>query len=42
MRRLRVAGTARASFYVYSEEADVDALVAGVESARELFARAGS
>jgi cysteine desulfurase/selenocysteine lyase len=42
MRRLGVAGTARASFYVYSEEADVDALVAAVESARELFARAGS
>jgi cysteine desulfurase / selenocysteine lyase len=42
MRRLGVAGTARASFYVYNDEADVDALVAGVESARDLFARAGS
>ena len=42
MRRLGVAGTARASFYVYNDEADVDALVAGVESARELFARAES
>jgi cysteine desulfurase/selenocysteine lyase len=41
MRRLGVAGTARASFYVYNDEADVDALVAGVESARDLFARAG-
>jgi cysteine desulfurase/selenocysteine lyase len=41
MRRLGVAGTARASFYVYNDDADVDALVAGVESARELFARAG-
>jgi cysteine desulfurase / selenocysteine lyase len=40
MRRLGVAGTARASFYVYNDDADVDALVAGVESARELFARA--
>lgn len=38
MRRLGVPGTARASFYVYNDEADVDALVAGVESARELFA----
>jgi cysteine desulfurase / selenocysteine lyase len=38
MRRLGVAATARASFYVYSDEADVDALVAGVESARRLFA----
>jgi cysteine desulfurase/selenocysteine lyase len=37
-----VAGTARASFYVYNDDADVDALVAGVESARELFARAES
>jgi cysteine desulfurase/selenocysteine lyase len=40
MRRLGVAGTARASFYVYNDEADVEALVAGVESARELFASA--
>jgi cysteine desulfurase/selenocysteine lyase len=42
MRRLGVAGTARASFYVYNDEADVDALVAGVESARDLFARTGT
>jgi cysteine desulfurase/selenocysteine lyase len=42
MRRLGVSGTARASFYVYNDDADVDALVAGVESARDLFARAGS
>jgi cysteine desulfurase / selenocysteine lyase len=42
MRRLGVAGTARASFYVYNDESDVDALIAGVETARELFARAGS
>jgi cysteine desulfurase / selenocysteine lyase len=40
MRRLGVAGTARASFYVYNDDADVDALVAGVESTRDLFARA--
>jgi cysteine desulfurase/selenocysteine lyase len=37
MRRLDVPATARASFYVYNTEADVDALVAGVERARELF-----
>jgi cysteine desulfurase/selenocysteine lyase len=37
MRRLNVPATARASFYVYSDEADVDALVAGVERAREVF-----
>jgi len=37
MRRLNVPATARASFYVYSDESDVDALVAGVERAREVF-----
>ncbi len=37
MRRLGVAATARASFYVYNEEADVDALVAGLRRAGELF-----
>ena len=37
MRRLEVPATARASFYIYNDEADIDALVAGVERARELF-----
>ena len=37
MRRLRLPATARASFYVYSTVADVDALVAGVHRAREVF-----
>jgi len=37
MRRLGVSATARASFYLYSDESDVDALVAGVEHAREVF-----
>ena len=37
MRRLNVAATARASFYVYNEEADIDALVAGLRRAGELF-----
>jgi cysteine desulfurase/selenocysteine lyase len=37
MRRLGVAATARASFYVYNDESDVDALVEGLESAKELF-----
>jgi cysteine desulfurase/selenocysteine lyase len=37
MRRLNVPATARASFYIYSDESDVDALVAGVEHAREVF-----
>lgn len=37
MRRLNLPATARASFYVYNTEADVDALVAGVNHAREVF-----
>jgi cysteine desulfurase/selenocysteine lyase len=36
-RRLNVPATARASFYVYNTEADVDALVEGVERARSVF-----
>ena len=38
MRRLDVPATARASVYVYNDEADVDALVAGVMKAKQLFA----
>lgn len=38
MRRLGVAATARASFYIYNDESDVDALVAGVQQASALFA----
>jgi cysteine desulfurase/selenocysteine lyase len=38
MRRLGVSATARASFYLYNDEADVDALVRGVERAKEVFA----
>jgi len=37
MDRLGVAATARASFGVYNEEADVDALITAVEAAQELF-----
>ena len=37
MRRLDVAATARASFYVYSGAEDVDALVSGLVRAKELF-----
>ena len=40
MRRLDVAATARASFYVYNDEADIDALVAGIIKAREIFSYA--
>ena len=37
MRRLGVTATARASFYVYNEPSDIDALVAGLRQAGELF-----
>ena len=40
MRRLAVAATARASFYVYSDESDVDALVDGVREAQRVFGTA--
>ena len=42
MRRLGVSATARASFYVYNDEADIDALVTGVMAAREMFGRVGA
>jgi cysteine desulfurase/selenocysteine lyase len=38
MRRLGVSATARASFYVYSDEADIDALVESLQRAAALFA----
>jgi cysteine desulfurase/selenocysteine lyase len=38
MRRLGVSATARASFYVYSDERDVEALVNAVQRAKDLFA----
>lgn len=37
MRRMGVAATARASFYVYNDESDIDALVSGLRRAGELF-----
>jgi cysteine desulfurase/selenocysteine lyase len=40
MRRLGVPATARASFYVYNDGSDVDALVDALEGARELFGHA--
>jgi cysteine desulfurase/selenocysteine lyase len=42
MRRLDVPATARASFYVYNDESDIDALVAGMLKAREIFSYAAS
>jgi cysteine desulfurase/selenocysteine lyase len=38
MRRLGVVATARASFYVYNDENDVELLVSAVESAKRVFA----
>jgi cysteine desulfurase/selenocysteine lyase len=40
MRRLDLPATARASFYVYNDEGDIDALVAGVLKAKEVFGHA--
>ena len=40
MRRLDVSATARASFYVYNDRSDIDALVDGVRHAREIFGHA--
>ena len=40
MRRLDVSATARASFYVYNDRADIDALVEGVLKAKEIFGHA--
>jgi cysteine desulfurase/selenocysteine lyase len=37
MRRMGVAATIRASFYVYNDEADIDALVKALRHAGELF-----
>ena len=37
MRRLNVNATARASFYVYNDESDVEALAAAIEKALVLF-----
>ena len=37
MRKMGVAATARATFYVYNEESDIDALVDGLRTARDLF-----
>lgn len=37
MRRLGVSATARASFYVYNDESDVDALVGALKKAKAIF-----
>lgn len=40
MRRLGVSATARASFYVYNDDSDIDALADGIAAAREVFGHA--
>ena len=40
MRRLGVSATARASFYLYNDESDVEALVGALAKAKELFGAA--
>lgn len=40
MRRLGVQSTARASFYVYNDESDVEVLACGLEKAKEIFSYA--
>jgi cysteine desulfurase/selenocysteine lyase len=40
MRRLDVPATARASFYIYNNSSDIDALVEGVHKAKEIFGHA--
>jgi cysteine desulfurase/selenocysteine lyase len=42
MRRLGTGATARASFYVYNDEADIDGLVNGLVRAKELFGYAAT
>jgi cysteine desulfurase / selenocysteine lyase len=42
LRRLGVAATARASFFVYNDASDVDALVAGIRRAQAIFADAST
>src|SRR4029078_4436018 len=41
MRRLGVSATARASFYVYSSERDVEALLSSLPRAQQVFAGGG-
>lgn len=42
MRRLDVTATARASFYIYNTEEDVDQLVGAVETVNSIFSRGAS
>ena len=37
MKKLGLVGTTRASFYVYNDESDVDALISGISEAKKYF-----
>jgi cysteine desulfurase/selenocysteine lyase len=37
MRKLDIAGTARASFYLYNDPEDIDRLVAALAGVRRIF-----
>jgi len=37
MEKLGVPATTRASFYIYNTPAEIDALVAGIETAKRIF-----
>jgi cysteine desulfurase/selenocysteine lyase len=37
MRRFNTVATARASFYIYNDRDDVDALLGGIRAARDYF-----
>ncbi len=39
MKKLGIAGTCRASFYLYNTKEDVDALIEGLKKVKEVFAR---
>jgi cysteine desulfurase/selenocysteine lyase len=39
MKKMQIAGTARASFYLYNTKEDVERLVQGVKKVREIFGR---
>lgn len=42
MKKNQIAGTCRASFYLYNTKEDVDSLIVGVKKVKEIFARVAS
>ena len=39
MKKMKIAGTCRASFYLYNTKEDVDRLIEGILQVKEIFAR---